>query len=483
MTGGKGVVACAALASCLVLTLSPAHAEANWPAFLNGGSSQTEATGIPTSWSPDENIAWLATIPGYGQSAPVIWQGTVFVTASDGPWQERGLVHAFDLASGAKRWTTEVRATSKVESYFRNSRAAPTPVVDAERIVAFFPGGDVTAIDHDGKILWSLALFDEIGEPDNERGSAGSLAQSRELVFAVVDHAGPSHAVAIRKSDGTIAWKAGRGEREPSWSSPLVVRQGEQELLVISSSGTVDAYDARSGAPAWQAGGLAGNLIPSATAVDGSIFVGSTKGFHGGGDDDRIAASNCRIDLKPQGAKAPPFEVRWGAERANAYYASPLAFAGYVYYVNKSGVLHVIDAESGERLFTERLGGPCWATPIGVTDPQGESRVYLFMKDGESVVLRPGDRYDELARNRLWDETELQAAAELASEQRRENKVPAAEAPEKRGPEKMLAGMPEAALHRMFSYGDPIVYAAAVVDRHLVIRTGQQLYCIRGARP
>ena len=473
-----------ALAICLALPLAPARAADSWPAFLNGGSSQTEAEGLPTSWGPDRNIAWRATIPGYGQSSPVIWNGTVFVTSSDGPWQERGMVHAFDLASGARRWTTELPATSKVESYFRNSRAAPTPVVDGDRVVAFFPGGDVTALDHAGKILWKLPLFEALGEPDNERGTAGSLAQSRDLVFLVVDHAGPSHAVAIRKSDGTIAWKAERGEREPSWSSPLVVRQGERELLVISSSGTVDAYDTQSGALAWQAAGFEGNLIPSATAVDGSLFVGSTKGFHGSGADDaRIAASNARIDLKAAAKDTPPFEIRWGADRANVYYSSPLAFAGYVYYVNKSGVLYAIDADSGERVFTERLGGPCWATAIGVTDEQGEQRVYFFLKDGESVVLRPGDSYDELSRNRLWDEKQLDAAAELARTQRQANALPPGEAPPKSGAEQQLAGMPEAQLHRIFSYGDPIVYAAAVVDGSLLIRTGQQLHAIRGQLP
>ena len=40
---------------------------ASWPAFRGTGDSQTSATNLPTSWSDDENIAWTAELPGYGQ--------------------------------------------------------------------------------------------------------------------------------------------------------------------------------------------------------------------------------------------------------------------------------------------------------------------------------------------------------------------------------------------------------------------------------
>ena len=39
--------------------------------------------------------------------------------------------------------------------------------------------------------------------------------------------------------------------------------------------------------------------------------------------------------------------------------------------------------------------------------------------------------------------------------------------------------MPEARLHQIFSYGDPTVYATALVEGCLLVRTGQHLYCVR----
>ena len=344
---------------------------------------------IPTRWSPTGGIAWRVEIPGYGQSAPVIWNDKIFVTSSDGPFQESGLVHAFDLETGKKHWTSEVTATAKVENYFRNSRAAPTCVVDAKHVFSFFATGDVGAMDHQGKLLWTVPLFKLYGEADNERGTASSLAQTNEQVFVLVDHNGPSYVVAINKKDGEIAWKSDRGNRVPSWSSPVIVQQDDRQLVIVSSADTVNAYDATTGEEVWQVDGLQGNHIPSASIVGNSIYVGSTQMYGIDADPDTVAGSNCRIDLDVINGK-PDYQLRWGAERANSYYSSPLAFAGYVYYVNKSGVLFCVDQETGENVFAHRIGNPCWASAIGVETEAGEKYAFFVLKNGFTVVLRPG---------------------------------------------------------------------------------------------
>lgn len=147
-----------------------------------------------------EGVAWQSDIPGYGQSSPVVWHDHVYVTSSEGPFQEDCQVHTFDVNSGDKLWTTHVKATTKVENYFRNSRAAPTCCVDKDAVYSFFPSGDVTAMTHDGKTLWSMPLIKTYGEVDNERGVASSLAQTKDHLFVLVDHSGPSYLVAMNKA-------------------------------------------------------------------------------------------------------------------------------------------------------------------------------------------------------------------------------------------------------------------------------------------
>ncbi|MHC5108969.1 MAG: outer membrane protein assembly factor BamB family protein [Planctomycetota bacterium] len=455
-------------------------AQKNWTSFRNDGSGTIEVTHAPIQWAPNSNISWRTQIHGYGQSAPVVWDGTVFLTSCDGPWQEHGYVHAYELKTGRKRWSTEVSATTRVENFFRNSRAAPTCVVDARIVVSFFPGGDVTAMDHQGNIIWSVPLFQKFQQAKNERGTASSLAQSKDFVFVLVDHHGPSYLIALRKKDGSVAWKVDRGNRVPSWSSPVIATHEGHEMIIASSSDTVDAYSTHSGDLLWQVKGLQGNHIPSASLVGSSIFVGSTQlAQDGSANAGKVAASNCRIDLTQNDGK-PTYAIRWSAERAKSHYSTPLAFAGYVYYVSKSGVLYCCSAESGELLFRKRIGDPCWASAMGVRTPDGQSLAYFVMKNGETLILRPGRTFDEVARNTLWDEEQMQVAAAAARRQRVANQVPQGDSPRKEGPEQALAEMPESTLHRMFSYGDPTVYAAALVEGCLLIRTGQHLYCVGG---
>lgn len=448
-----------------------------WAAFRGDGSGTTTAD-LPTTWSTKQGIAWNVNIPGYGQSSPVVWNDRVFVTSSDGPFQESCQVHAYDLRSGAKLWTSKVAATTKVENYFRNSRAAPTCVVDEARVYSFFASGDVTAMTHAGEKLWSTPLIKIYGDVDNERGVASSLAQTAKHVFVLIDHHGPSYLAAIDKSNGELCWKADRGERVPSWSSPVVARSHARDLVITSSANTVDAYDAATGESLWQLGGLQGNHIPSASVVGDQVFVGSTTMYGGATDESATAGTNCCIELTMTDGR-PSYKVRWGAERANSYYSTPLAFAGYVYYVNKAGVLYCINQKTGAQVFVKRIGNPCWASAIGVTNSAGDPFVYFVLKNGFTIVLRPGDHYDQVARNQLWDAEAMMVAQKAAKKQRQTNQVPAEQAKPKSGPEKVFAGMPESQLHQMFSYGDPTVYAAAVASDSLLIRTGQRLYCVR----
>ena len=72
-----------ALTLMLVVTMSSQVAEADdrWPQFRGPGSRGiTDETGLPTSWSTTENVAWVADIPGLGWSSPIVWDGTVYLT-------------------------------------------------------------------------------------------------------------------------------------------------------------------------------------------------------------------------------------------------------------------------------------------------------------------------------------------------------------------------------------------------------------------
>ncbi len=72
--------------------------------FLGAGASSVDPASIPLKWSPTENVAWDASLPGHGQSSPVVWGDKVFVTSVEGPNKETCHTLGLSLTDGKILW-------------------------------------------------------------------------------------------------------------------------------------------------------------------------------------------------------------------------------------------------------------------------------------------------------------------------------------------------------------------------------------------
>src|SRR6186713_1720267 len=94
------------LAILLSVSAGVVHAQ-NWPHWRGPSASGVSAeTGLPTTWSTTEGIAWKAAIRGLGVSSPIVWGDRVFVTSqvgSGGSRQGPRLAQGADAATGAER--------------------------------------------------------------------------------------------------------------------------------------------------------------------------------------------------------------------------------------------------------------------------------------------------------------------------------------------------------------------------------------------
>ncbi len=373
----------------LLLLLLPLSATAgpNWPGFRGNGDSLTEARDLPLNWGENENIAWTADLQGYGQSSPVIWDDKVFVTSAQGKMKEKLIVDAFDLHTGKPRWTKAIESSTQAEVSDYISKAAPTPVVDADRLVAFFESGDLIAFDHAGAILWQRSLTKEYGPFLGNHGIGGSLAQTDSQIILLIDHSGPGYLLAIDKKTGKNTWKIDR-EKRVSWSSPIVANHADKTEILISSNGIVEAFDAADGKRLWHRDGLKGNTVASPTVTRDAIHIGASE--------TSVNMAIRRSD--PPDDKAPLNDDRilWRAESASSSFASPLVFDNTVYYTSKAGIAYALDATTGKQKWLMRLGDSCWASPIGVKD-----RIYFFLTRGKTVVIKPGEEPQTIAENTL----------------------------------------------------------------------------------
>jgi outer membrane protein assembly factor BamB len=270
------------------------------------------------------------------------------------------------------------------------SRSAPTPCVDAARLYAFFESGDLVALDHDGNPQWQRNLTSEYGEYKGNHGLGGSPALHRDTLVVLVDHDGPSYLLALDAATGKNRWKTDRPSNI-SWSSPIITRSGDKDVVLVSSNGSVEAFNLADGKRLWLHEGIEGNTVASPTPAGELVIAGSSD-------------PKQTIALRPDANGG--VAVAWRADEAATSFSSALVHRGRVYLVNKAGAAFCLNLADGSPVWTERLAGSCWASPLAAED-----RVYFFGKDGVTTVVAAEPEFRKLAENRLTIEGRIYGVA------------------------------------------------------------------------
>lgn len=375
-------------------TTLAAKQPAGWRSFQNGGDLVAGAE-LPIEWSP-ESVAWKATLKGYGQSTPLVHQGQVYVTSTSGENKDSCHLAALDLTSGETLWSVDFKNPTPEENTTYVSRAAPTPVVDAEACYVFFEGGLVAAVSHQGRILWQRDLVEDYGSIKARHGLAASLEQTEALVFAWVERTDSPYVLAIEKATGKTAWKV-PGLGGTSWSSPRLMEIGRTAQLVCSGSGKIVGFSADSGERLWEFDEIANNTscTPIPVAED-RFLIGASNG-RGQENSGQGARSNGIIKVTEQGDGTWSADFLWSAKRATSSFGSPIVSGSSAFFVNRAGVLYRSDLDSGAESKPERLScGGIWATPL-----VAGGKLYLFGQKGVTSIidLKSGK---EIAANPLW---------------------------------------------------------------------------------
>jgi outer membrane protein assembly factor BamB len=150
----------------------------DWHRFRGpaGSGLAVDSDSLPTTWSPEANLAWKTPLPGPGASSPIIIDGKAFVTCYSGygliqekPGNIENLVRhlvCIDMQTGKKRWQKNVKASLPEDPYSgigvtAHGYASHTPVSDGKNVYAFFGKSGVHAFDMDGKKLWSAEVGKE----------------------------------------------------------------------------------------------------------------------------------------------------------------------------------------------------------------------------------------------------------------------------------------------------------------------------------
>jgi outer membrane protein assembly factor BamB len=406
--------------------------DAGWFNFQNAGGLSVDAGSIASKWSPEENIAWVAAIDGYGQSTPVIEGGQIYVTSVSGDQRDQYHLAVFELTSGKKLWQNDFENPAPEKNTAMTSRAAPTPVVDTNGCIAFFEGGIVVAVDHDGVIRWQRNLVSDYGKADARHGLSASLEFDDKRVYVWVERSEDPYLLALDKETGKTIWKT-RGVGSTSWASPRLIPVDDGVHLVCSASGKIIGVEPESGTRLWEFTDIANNTSCTPVPVStGRFLIGASDG-RGEESVGTGAASNGVVEVKRREGDGYAVSFLWNAEKASSSFGSPIVAAGTACVVNRAGVLYRLNAETGKRVSTLRTSaGGIWATPIASGD-----LLYLFGSNGTTSVISLSSS-KEVASNRLW--------RTAGSESERSGGV---------------------------------LYAAAAVPPYLIMRRGDSLYAVK----
>ena len=390
------VVACAA---------SSAVAE-NWPTFrgpLNNGS--TSETGLPTSWSTTENVAWSIDLPGPGSATPIIWGDRVFISTTDSKTESLKAM-CFDRRTGEKLWEDHV-ANGTGRDY-RSTFAAPSPATDGKSVFFFYGSGELVAYTLDGQRKWEKNIgpfafgWTFSTSPVVHNGRLYMQVLQRDV--AVKGRGKPtgneSYILALNPETGKQLWKQIRpskavAESLEAFSTPVVDEASNQ--LLVSGGDAITGHDLETGKEIWRWGTWnherVGHwrLVPSPVAGGGVILACAPKGApiyavkagqHGNLSDAALAWVSPKNSDVTSDVPTPAFydgdffvlckkksslsrvdpktgEAKWTVSNSELgrvqYEASPTVADGKVYVINFDGNVTVVNADDGGVISSVRM--------------------------------------------------------------------------------------------------------------------------------
>jgi outer membrane protein assembly factor BamB len=354
----------------------------NWPCWRGPrGDGTSQETGVPTVWSGTDNVAWKSPIPGRGHASPIVWDDRVFLVSCLEESHQRVLL-AYDRKSGKQLWQTVVLESPLEDKHQLNSFASSTPATDGRLVyVTFLDGHEmvVAAYDYQGAQQWLARP----GAFSSKHGYCSCPVLFENEV--IVD--GDAYIVALDRESGRTLWKTPRENRTRSYSTPIVREIEGRTQMILSGSKCVASYDPRSGARHWIIQGPTEQFV--ASMVYNGKFLFLTAGF----PEYHLLA------IRPDGAgDVTETHIAWRTTKGAGYVPSPIAVGEYLLNVTDGGVATCFDADSGNRLWMQRIGTHYSGSPV-TTD----GLVYYPSDDGKMTIVRPGPKLDIVAENHLGE--------------------------------------------------------------------------------
>ena len=405
------------------------------------GSGEFDTDRAPVSWSSEAGIRWKVALSGWSNASPVVDDDRIYVGL------EQTTLLCLSRADGRELWRAEHRyedaaTTTEAQAELKEGRAAmdailaeltpldkqigdtkgklrkdkenaelkkklsaleakakplrkrlgpyrkfmlpkshgvngystPTPVTDGKLVYTAFGNGVVACYTRDGKRLW----IRDVGRPQHGWGHSASPALVDGTL--VLHYGRKVHG--LNAADGEERWAV---ESDSTWGSPAAAKIGDTALVVTTGG---DLLRADTGERV--VGGIAKFPWTSPLVEGDRIYVADQDEF-------------CALQLTPEVLTGAKPKKLWTLKpRKDRYYASPVCHDGLLYAITRGGHMTVVDVETGEKVYEQKLEFPKEGRHTVYPSPvRAGELLYVSTDNGSTLVLKPGRTYDAIGGNEL----------------------------------------------------------------------------------
>jgi outer membrane protein assembly factor BamB len=349
---------------------APKPDKTNFP-FFRGQDSRGIAggSGYPTEWDGNtgKNIEWKIQLPAEGKSSPVIWDNKIFVTGAEG---NKGDIYCIDKKSGSILWTGSAidipGESSDLPKMDREAGlAVSTAATNGKVVCAIFANGNLICLDMDGKRIWAK----NIGVPESSYGYSSSLLIYDNLLLVQYDSNTKISLIGFDLNTGDQKWETMRQGRTV-WSSPVLAYFGGTAQVVLNGNPSVSSFDAATGKQLWAVECMTGDVAPS-VAVNSTMAYAVT-------DYAKLTA------IKPGAAAS----VAWEDNTFTPDVSSPVANDDYLFLSTGNGDVACYNPVKGDTLWTHYFSDQFYASPI-----IADEKVYLLDRSGVMHIVEAGSEF------------------------------------------------------------------------------------------
>ena len=235
--------------------------------------------GLMKKWPANgPSLLWEAEGIGLGYSSATVTNDAVYITGIRG---DKDVLTAY-TQDGKKKWDVEYGTMREVQNY-PESRCTPT--VYGGKIFLVSGSGELTCVSTNGKLLWTVNVFEKYKSPVPRFGiSESPLVVDNKVI--VTPGGNITAMVAFNVDNGNVVWEAESFNEEAQYVNPLLIERGGKKIIITHTPTLIIAVNAADGKILWKFNfksvnddpGNSRNYIQTPIYKDGFLFAANGYG-------------------------------------------------------------------------------------------------------------------------------------------------------------------------------------------------------------